>query len=78
MLKRDELAYNKSCLNNARDDEYLFVLLARDPIAAVVVDYWCAMAEGVHEPEKIESAKAIAREMRKQRIQYETERKVKL
>lgn len=40
MKKRDELADPNSCLNKAKDDEMLFVLLARDPAAAVAVRAW--------------------------------------
>lgn len=40
MLKRDELDYTESCLNKARDDERLFVLLARDPAAPVAIRAW--------------------------------------
>jgi hypothetical protein len=38
--KRDELADPKSCLNKARDDERLFVLLERDEAAPNTVRYW--------------------------------------
>lgn len=40
MRKRDELADPNSCLNRARDDEWLFVLLGRDVAAAVAVRAW--------------------------------------
>ena len=40
MLKRDELANPNSCLNKARNDEYLFVLLGRDKSAVVAVAAW--------------------------------------
>lgn len=40
MRKRDELDYSESCLNKARDDERLFVLLARDPAAPVAIRAW--------------------------------------
>lgn len=40
MIKRDELEYSESCLNKARDDERLFVLLARDPAAPVAIRAW--------------------------------------
>jgi hypothetical protein len=38
--KRDELADPDSCLSRARDDEWLFVLLGRDPAAPVAVRAW--------------------------------------
>lgn len=40
MRKRDELADPASCLNKAKDDEWLFVLLGRDPAAAAAVQAW--------------------------------------
>jgi len=42
MIKRDEIEYSESCLNKARDDERLFVLLARDPAAPVAIRAWVA------------------------------------
>jgi hypothetical protein len=38
--KRDELSDPGSCLNRARDDEWLFVLLGRDPAAPAAVMAW--------------------------------------
>ena len=40
MIKRDEIEYTESCLNKARDDERLFVLLARDPAAPIAIRAW--------------------------------------
>jgi len=40
MLKRLELTHPQSCLNRAEDDEYLFVLLARDETGPSTVRYW--------------------------------------
>ncbi len=40
MIKTKELTDPKSCLNKAKDDELLFVLLGRDPAAAVAVQAW--------------------------------------
>ena len=40
MRKRDELLSPDSCLNRARDDEQLFVLLGRDPAAPAAVLAW--------------------------------------
>lgn len=40
MIKRDEIDTESSCLNKARDDERLFVLLARDPAAPVAIRAW--------------------------------------
>jgi hypothetical protein len=40
MRKRDELTDPTSCLNRARADEWLFVLLGRDRAAPVAVRAW--------------------------------------
>lgn len=40
MIKREELSNPQSCINKARDDEMVFVLLARDPAAATVIRLW--------------------------------------
>jgi hypothetical protein len=40
MLKSKELSDPQSCLNKARPDERLFVLLARDSAAPETIRYW--------------------------------------
>jgi hypothetical protein len=40
VIKKDEIEHTESCLNKARDDERLFVLLARDPAAPVAIRAW--------------------------------------
>ena len=40
VLKTEELSNPQSCLNKARANERLFVLLARDPAAPDVIRYW--------------------------------------
>jgi hypothetical protein len=40
MRKRDELSDPNSCLNKAADDEFLFVLLARDEDAPETIRFW--------------------------------------
>lgn len=52
MLKRDELSDQNSCLNKAKDDERLFVLLARDEAAPSTIRYWIArrIASGKNHP----------------------------
>lgn len=42
MIKFLEQSDPNSCLNKARDDERLFVLLARDPAAPVAIQAWIA------------------------------------
>jgi hypothetical protein len=38
--KRDELTDPNSCMSRARDDEWTFVLLGRDPAAPAAVRAW--------------------------------------
>lgn len=40
MRKRDELALPNSCLNKARDDEWLFVIIGRDEAAPATIMKW--------------------------------------
>lgn len=40
MRKQDELADPNSCLNRARPDEWLFVLLGRDAATPATVLFW--------------------------------------
>ena len=42
MIKRDEIEYSESCFNKARDNERLFVLLARDVAAPAAIRAWVA------------------------------------
>ncbi len=42
MRKRDELISPASCLSKARDDEMIFVLLARDKAAPATIRAWIA------------------------------------
>ena len=53
MRKRDELSDPKSCLNKARNDEWLFVLLGRDIAAPAAVEAWIAerIRLGENEPD---------------------------
>lgn len=53
------------CFAKAAEDEVLFVLRAKDPIAPRIVREWAKMAVGLHEKEKIEEALEVAREMEK-------------
>lgn len=56
------LTDQNSCLMKAAEDEPLFVLRARDPLAAECVRYWAnrAISTGSHEPDKGMSAHTIA------------------
>jgi len=40
MLKREVIDNPESCFNRARDQEQLFVLLARDPAAPAAIRAW--------------------------------------
>lgn len=60
MLKHLELSTPTSCLNKAGDDEPIFVLRAKDPIAAYVVALWAELAPRHHSKEKAEQALAEA------------------
>jgi hypothetical protein len=63
MLKRDELSTPTSCLNKAEADEPVFVLRAKDPLAAMAVRYWATMSEGTHEAGKLTEAYQLADQM---------------
>ena len=71
MMKRDETEYSESCLNRARDDEYIFVLLARDPAAPVALRAWVAerirLGKNVPEDAQIVEALDCARRMERER-----------
>ena len=56
MLKRLELSAPGSCLNKAGPEEPIFVLRAKDRIAAMAVRHWATMAFGAHEKTKIDEA----------------------
>lgn len=43
MRKCDELTNENSCLNNAADDEPIFVLKSTDELASTVVQIWASM-----------------------------------
>ena len=70
-LKRDETAPDASgCLAKAFDDEPIFVIRAKDPLASLVVRYWAreAQRQKLHEPAKIKEAEACADQMLNWRI----------
>ena len=57
---------NYDCHEKAGDDEPIFTLRAKDPLAADLVADWATRSEngGHHEPEKIAEAVACAKSMR--------------
>ena len=67
MLKRDELTLSSSCINKARDDEYVFVLLARDKAAPVAIRAWIAerirLGKNIPSDPQILEAEHAARQM---------------
>jgi hypothetical protein len=63
MNKADNLRNPTSCLNKAEADEPLFILRAKDPVAAMTVRHWATMSDGNHEPEKIAQALKAADDM---------------
>lgn len=64
MTKTQELADPNSCFNKAREDEEMFVLLARDKATPNTVRYWVneRITLGLNKPDdpKIVSALAFA------------------
>lgn len=63
--KRKTIENPKSCLNKADDDEPIFVLRAKDPIASLVVRIWASLSDSLnaHEADKIRTARAEAQDM---------------
>lgn len=59
------------CYEAADPDEPMFVLLARDPLAAMLVDLWANTREVIAGPSaKVEEARACARSMKDWRISH--------
>lgn len=63
MTKTEILAGKEQCFEKAHADEPLFILRANDPIASEIVMTWVRRASGVHEPEKVNQARAVAMAM---------------
>lgn len=63
MIKRMELLTPTSCLNRAHPEEPVFVLRAKDPLAAMAVRHWATMAFGRHEADKLKEAEKLADQM---------------
>lgn len=83
MLKRDEMMHPQSCINRAGDDEAVFVLLARDPVAPTLVRLWADLRvlagknrRGDPEIEEaIRIAEVMERQYRDRQAKKERERK---
>lgn len=82
MLKRDEIELPNTCLNNARDDERLFVLLARDAAAPVAIRAWVAerlrLGKNVESDPQIREALECASLMEVERADAAADRQAKL
>jgi len=67
MLKSQEILDPSSCLNRAKDDEIVFVLLGRDLAAPVAIKEWCAirvkLGKNQWHDKQIEEALACAKAM---------------
>lgn len=62
------------CHDSADPDEPLFTLLARDPLAPILVDLWASLREhSAGNPSKVAEARACARAMRGWRAAEERE-----
>ena len=61
MIKRDEIEHPESCFSKARDNERLFVLLARDAAAPVAIRAWVAerLRLGKNTPDDAQIREAI-------------------
>jgi len=74
MIKSQEIADPQSCLNRAADDEPVFVLRAKDPLAPTAIIEWAESAsnQGLH-ADKIREALACADAMqqwREKNVEY--------
>ena len=71
MIKLQELSDPNSCLNRAKDDELLFVLLARDPAAPWAIRAWIdervRLGKNAPDDAQIEEAEQCARRMEESR-----------
>lgn len=57
------------CYQNAAPDEPMFVLLARDPLAPILVSLWADLREhAAGNPSKVFEARTCSNEMRKWRL----------
>lgn len=69
MIKSEETTNPNSCLNQAEDDEPVFVLRAHDPLAPVIVSKWIKKAweHDLHDDRLDE-----AREWMKRAVEWQT------
>ena len=70
--KRNPGPFN--CYADALPDEPMFILLARDPYAPILVRRWAEWAEiNSKDPVKVEMARETAREMEEWRLKHKRE-----
>lgn len=71
MIKKDELNDPGSCLNNAKNDEMVFVLRAHDIVASSVIRFWVSerIRIGKNRPDDVQIRNALdcALDMERQR-----------
>lgn len=72
MRKRDELVSPDSCLSRAKDEEMVFVLLARDAAAPAAIRAWCdervRLGKNIWNDSQLQDALACAETMELERI----------
>jgi hypothetical protein len=72
MIKANEISNPQSCLNKARPDERLFVLLARDPAAPAAIRAWAeeriALGMNLRDDAQIQDALECATLMAQERL----------
>lgn len=72
MRKIDELANEESCLNRAKSNEMVFVLLGRDSAAPFAIRAWCEerilQGKNMAQDAQILEALAIADAMTRERM----------
>jgi hypothetical protein len=72
MRKSEELTNPKSCLSKAKDDEIVFVLLARDPAAQAAIITWMdervRLGLNTYQDQKLIDASETSTAMQKQRL----------
>ncbi len=72
MRKKKEIKSPNSCLNKAKDDEMLFVLLGRDSAAPATISFWITerirQGKNQHDDPQIVEAMQCARIMQEQNI----------
>jgi hypothetical protein len=72
MIKSKEISDPSSCLNRSEDDEMVFVLCARDPVAPDLVRIWANCRDGNGgKPEKVQEARECADAMERWRAERE-------